>query len=299
MNNKFLSKDAKGMGFLYSIMIIGFVLISYFSQVILSYIFNPQGTAYSLINQCVSSGVILLVVILAKFSGAYQLPKFNKKGAIIGLPLALLLFLGMFMGLGFINNLIAGWLQSAGLIVSGTSMNLSTPWHLICYIIALAILPAVSEELLFRGVLVKGLNKIKPVYAVLLVSLSFGLYHMSLSKFVYQFIFGASLCLLYFATESLLSCIVAHFVNNFTVLLSMYLRIYVDLNSPIIIAIGLVLFAAFIAIVTLLLIKKKKNGQTCDNCYQQSKTEVGKYFGFASFGMIICLALIVLSLFPV
>ena len=299
MNNKFISKDARGMGFLYSIMIMGFVLLSYLSQAVLSLIFNKASTAYSIINQCVSSGVILLVVLLAKFGGAYQMPKFNKKGALIGVPLAILLFLGMFMGLGFINNLIAGWLQSAGLVVQGTSINLSTPWHFICFVIALAILPALSEEIFFRGVLLKGLNKIKPVYAVLLVSLVFGLYHMSLSKFVYQFIFGASLCVLYMATESLLSCIVAHFINNFTVLLSMFVKVYVDLNSPVIIAVGLVLFAAFIAIVTLLLIKKKKSSQVQNETYLESKTETGKFLAFAGFGMLISALLIVLSLFPV
>jgi len=299
MSNNLLSKGARGSGFLYSIMIIAIVLISYVSQTVLALVLNTKGTAYNIINQCVSSGVILVIIILAKFSGVYSMPRFNKKGLAIGAPLALLLFLGMFMGLGFINNLIAGWLESAGLIVSGTSINLGTPWHLICYVIALAILPAVSEEIFFRGVLVKGLEKAKPIYAILLVSLCFGLYHFSLSKFIYQFIFGAMLCLLYYATESLLSCVIAHFINNFTVILSMYLKVYVDLTDPIIIAIGLVLFAGFIAIITLLLIKKKKHSEPCDDCYQQSKAEAGTFAIFAGFGMLISLALIVLSLFPV
>ncbi len=299
MSNNLLSKGARGSGFLYSIMIIAIVLVSYVSQTVLALVFNTKGTAYNIINQCVSSGVILVIIIFAKFSGVYSMPRFNKKGLAIGAPLALLLFLGMFMGLGFINNLIADWLKSAGLIVSGTSINLSTPWHLICYVIALAILPAVSEEIFFRGVLVKGLDKAKPICAILLVSLCFGLYHLSLSKFIYQFIFGAMLCLLYYATESLLSCVIAHFINNFTVILSMYLKVYVDLTSPVIIAIGLVLFASFIAIVWLLLAKKCKNKKLEGKTETYVKTEAGTFSIFAGFGMLLCLALIVLSLFPV
>lgn len=297
MNNKSISKDARGTGLLYSIMIISLVLVSYVAQMILSATLNTKSTAYQAIGQCVSSGVILAVVILSKFTGVYTMPKFNKKGFVVGLPLAILLFLGMFMGLGFINNLFAGWLQSMGLVVSGIKLNLSTPWHLICFIVALAILPALSEELFFRGVLVKGLDKVKPVYTILLVSLCFALYHLSLSKFIYQFIFGVMLCLLYMATESLLSCIIAHFVNNFTVLLSMYLRVYIDLNSPIIIAIGLVFLAVFIAIISVLTVKKQKRNETKE--YSQSKLETASFVAYSGFGAFICAALIVLSLFPV
>ncbi len=298
MKNKLLSENAKSAGLIYSIMIAAFVIVSFLVQAILSAIINVKSTAYLAVMQCVSSGVIFAVIIFSKFNGFGLDTKIKVKPLYYGIPLAIMLFLGMFMGLGFINNVIAGWLTGLGLTVSSTSIPLSTPWHLITFVIAIAILPAISEELLFRGLLVRGLNKVKPIYAIFIVSLSFALYHMSLVKFIYQFIFGAMLCLLYYATESIISCMVAHFVNNFTVILSMYLGIVINLNSALIIAIGLVLLAGYVAIVVNLILKKNKQKVQETDEFISSKAEGNSFFLFASFGIFITALMIILSLIP-
>ena len=136
MNNKLLSKNAQSSGLIYSFMIVAFILVSFIVPSILALMISPKSTAYNVICQCVSSGVILAVVILAKFNGADYPIKLNKKGLIVGAPLALMLFVGVFMGLGFVNESIANWLESIGLKVGKTSISLRTPWHFISFFIS-------------------------------------------------------------------------------------------------------------------------------------------------------------------
>ena len=304
MKNKLLSKNAQSSGLIYSIMIVTYILISFIVPTILSFIINPNSTAYEIICQCISSGVIFAVVIFAKFNGANYSINFNKKGLIVGAPLALMLFVGVFMGFGFVNGKIADWLWSIGLNVSKPDYDFRTPWHFISYFISLVALPAFSEELLFRGVMIKGLNKVKPLFAIIMISLCFALYHCSLAKFVYQFVYSAMICLLYYATESVLSCVIAHFANNLFTLISMYLEwhgynVTIDLTNIWVIIIGLVVLAGFIAIVVTMIIKKSKNAEP-DTKEQKvvAKEEARKFFVFAMFGMVLCTLTIVLSLIP-
>ena len=83
-------------------------------------------------------------------------------------------------------------------------------------LIIIALLPAVVEEFIFRGLLLNGYKRRNPLMAILLSSFLFGLMHMNLNQFSYAFVIGVIFALLAYATGSLLPSILGHFIINGT-----------------------------------------------------------------------------------
>lgn len=92
-------------------------------------------------------------------------------------------------------------------------------------VIAMAAVPAVAEELLFRGVIFKGLQtKFKPVVAIVLSATFFMLMHGSLQQTVYQFVLGIILATIAYLGGNIVYSMIYHFVNNFIVVLMSYIQ---------------------------------------------------------------------------
>lgn len=103
-------------------------------------------------------------------------------------------------------------------------MLFNTVWDFLAGVFIMAILPAVTEELLFRGVILNGLNsKLSQNRAVIFSALMFMLIHGSLQQTVYQFILGLLLGYTFVKTNNLLYPMLLHFFNNFIVVVSAYL----------------------------------------------------------------------------
>lgn len=83
-------------------------------------------------------------------------------------------------------------------------------------LIIIALLPAVVEEFIFRGLIFNGYKKRNPLMAVLLSAFLFGLLHMNVNQFSYAFVMGIVFALLAYATGSLLPSILGHFIINGT-----------------------------------------------------------------------------------
>jgi len=83
-------------------------------------------------------------------------------------------------------------------------------------IIVIALLPAISEELIFRGVLQNILRKAvaNPHLAVWVTALIFSAIHMQWYGFVPRMLLGALFGYLYFWSGQLSLAVLAHFVNN-------------------------------------------------------------------------------------
>ena len=107
-----------------------------------------------------------------------------------------------------------------------------------------ALLPALAEETFFRGVMLKGSSR-KVVHGILITSVCFALYHGNVTQLIYQFIYGVILSFLAIKAKSVLPCLVAHFINNFAILLLEYLKVSIDLYNGVTIALGLMLLAVF------------------------------------------------------
>ena len=142
----------------------------------------------------------------------------------------------------------------------------------------------VFEELLFRGVILRTLDKYHRTFAILVSSALFGMMHMNLSQGVTTFFIGCVLAYASLKEESMTLPIVLHIVNNLVAVLSVALPVL-----SIFFSLGLI--ACFVGMVYLLHRHKDKipelfKREHCDYPY-------GKMF-FSRWTMIVYLILFVL-----
>ena len=100
----------------------------------------------------------------------------------------------------------------------------SFPLYLLALLL-MAFIPAVCEELLFRGVILHGLrDRFGTWSSIALSALMFALMHGNLQQFVYPFILGGIMGWLVTKTGSLFSSMIVHFINNFLVVTFAYIQ---------------------------------------------------------------------------
>jgi membrane protease YdiL (CAAX protease family) len=76
------------------------------------------------------------------------------------------------------------------------------------------LLASITEEILFRGYLLRAYEEIGSFPGVLIVGILFGMFHLSLQNLVATVFLGITMGYLVFRTNSLLAGITAHFTNN-------------------------------------------------------------------------------------
>ena len=266
-----------------------YVLFAFIGQSITASVFTFGSRAYNLIVSLFPIIALVCITVYAKikqqktFKCLLLLNQFKP----INLLLAIMLAVGMFLGLGFINQIIINGLESVGLTLPQTTVVVKDTGDFIGYALTLCLLPAVFEELFFRGVLLNDIKEYNPLHVSLFIGGLFALYHGSLSQLVYQFIYGTLLTFLAIKSGSSLPCIIAHFLNNFTIILLEYLGVYLNLLNPVVIVVGLIVLGVFLTV----LIKgyNKQNRQSLPRKHYANLYSVT--------GAILCLSLIILGLF--
>ncbi|MCI5958454.1 MAG: ABC transporter permease subunit [Lachnospiraceae bacterium] len=128
----------------------------------------------------------------------------------------------------FVGALILGALlmpifpESAKGLTQLDDMLVNQPVYLLVLVVAL--MPAIGEELLFRGFVMGTLKKrCRPVVAIGVTTLIFAAYHMSLIKMFTIGIVGLGLTLVTYKTGSIAASMCVHFMNNLlSVLITKY-----------------------------------------------------------------------------
>lgn len=92
-------------------------------------------------------------------------------------------------------------------------------------VVAFALLPAVTEEFLYRGVIIAEYERCGAPLAVLLSSFTFSLIHFNLIRLPVYFFYGVVLSLVLYATRSVVASTVIHTANNIFV---MFFEVYVQ-----------------------------------------------------------------------
>lgn len=105
------------------------------------------------------------------------------------------------------------------------SLSIANFGMFLLFVLVSAVTPAICEEIIFRGIVLNGLRtKFKDIISILLSAVMFALMHNSLQQFIYPFLLGIILGWLYLRTGSIIASMLAHFANNFLVLLISYLQ---------------------------------------------------------------------------
>lgn len=131
---------------------------------------------------------------------------------------SLVVFFGSLNFTTFFNTL---FLSFATPSISGVPLN--NFGEFLLSVLCFAIIPAIAEELIFRGVVFSSLkNKIGLVWAVIVSSVAFTLIHFSIFQTIHQFLLGVVLSLIFYFTGKLVYSMFFHFFNNFFVLFFVY-----------------------------------------------------------------------------
>jgi len=81
-------------------------------------------------------------------------------------------------------------------------------------LIVIALLPAVFEESIYRGLFYNEYRKVSPIGGLLLSAFLFGIMHANWNQFSYAFVMGMVFGLIIEATDSILSSMILHFCIN-------------------------------------------------------------------------------------
>ncbi len=136
---------------------------------------------------------------------------------------------------GFMKN-IEEWMASKEDMakrITNMFLKADTTWGLIINLIVIAVIPAIGEELFFRGLLQRlfiDLARNKHI-GIILAALVFSAFHMQFYGFVPRFLLGVMLGYLYLWSGSLWVTIIAHFVNNGIAVLFFYFTEKHGLNA--------------------------------------------------------------------
>ena len=99
---------------------------------------------------------------------------------------------------------------------SGLPIINPTNWGMyFAALLLLAFIPAVEEELIFRGIIFNGLrSRFKDYQAILISAAMFAVMHANLQQLVYPFLLGIIMAWVVMRTGSMVSSVIVHFTNN-------------------------------------------------------------------------------------
>lgn len=283
------NKNSIRGGCFYTATLLLFLVVSLFGRLLLDALQADKTVLYAVLSALSAS--VFIVASLFYVKKDVKLLKIKSFSPIYLFP-ALMLAFGMFLGLGFLNMLVASGVQEIGGTITTTDFPLDTPWQYILFTVSLCAFPAVAEEMFFRGVMIDSLSKVGKTACVFTVALCFSLYHGNVAQLAYQFIYGLGLGFLTIKANSIIPAIIAHFINNFAVLSLEYLNIALNLNNVVIIIIGSALLINF---VLFMIFYDKASVIACE------KTESVRnfYIPFGAIGIAVATLIVILSALPV
>ncbi len=117
-------------------------------------------------------------------------------------------------------NLLSQFFTQNEVVGSMSTIVMKYPFPLALFVIA--VLPAICEELAYRGVFYKGYKSCGPWFAMLLSAFFFGIMHMDLNQFCYAFVLGILFLIINEAMGSFLPSVLLHFYINGRSLILLY-----------------------------------------------------------------------------
>lgn len=200
-----------------------------------------------------------------------------------------------FMLSNYMTNLFLGNMDLIGIPVNQSSSGFEKSWiNLVVYILSVAVIPAMTEEFIFRGVLLGILKKYGESFAVVTSALLFGLMHQNFVQLPFAFVGGLVFGYITIYTGSIVPAMAVHFANNLFSCIFTSLPKYIGNTPSEIIYSAAVLLSLILGVYSVYKLSKKDKGlarfkRGTDAKYSDlMRTEKEKYkYFFQSFGILV------------
>ncbi len=211
----------------YFICLFCFVLMRIITQVLVTYYhIEISDTLDFVLNLISQLGLMFIIptLLLSLFQKQkikttlynFGYDKLGYKPIIIAILLGVLCY--------FLNHSVAGFfstiIEMTGFetlpsISSTTKGSTYTTQMFLINVVSACILPAICEETLHRGLLLKGSYSLGVTRALVLSSVMFGLMHLNINQFFYATILGFIIGIVAIAGKNIIPAMIIHFMNNF------------------------------------------------------------------------------------
>jgi membrane protease YdiL (CAAX protease family) len=229
------------------ITLVSFIVCTVLSIFLLPFFFDVEYSSLSIIvDHDYNQSVIHALKFIQLFSclGLFILPPFfyaylsaenifsNHKISrqVIILVVAIMILINPFVSFTFFLNQsidIPKWLMFYDqniYAITKAFLVMNSSVDLIVNLLVLAILPAIGEELVFRGFLQKKIISFskKPYLSIFFTALLFSVVHMQFEGVLPRFILGSVLGLMFYFSSNIWIPIIAHFINNALIVILSY-----------------------------------------------------------------------------
>ena len=229
------------------ITLVSFIVCTVLSIFLLPFFFDVEYSSLSIIvDHDYNQSVINALKFIQLFSclGLFILPPFfygylsaenifsNHKISrqVIILVVAIMILINPFVSFTFFLNQsidIPKWLMFYDqniYAITKAFLVMNSSVDLIVNLLVLAILPAIGEELVFRGFLQKKIINFskKPYLSIFFTALLFSVVHMQFEGVLPRFILGSVLGLMFYFSSNIWIPIIAHFINNALIVILSY-----------------------------------------------------------------------------
>lgn len=204
----------------------------------------------------------------------------------------ILVTFGALFGLSSLNDYFVALLEKWGYVADAVTLPKKSFASVVSTIIFVALIPAVMEESVFRGLMLKGAENFGKIQAVLVTAAAFSLYHMSPSQTIYQFVIGVIYGFVALSSGSVIPTTILHFLNNFIIIVIYYFfpSFKIEGSVKIIVTVLGVLAVLAALFITLKGFSFKKEDK-------KDKASIVEYVSYLAPGFLICLVMWIANLF--
>ena len=221
-----------------------------------------DSTSYLLLSSVARLAFMLLPLLIASLF-------FGRAPASVSAPRPLKgrdVFFGILVGMGvfilanYVANFILIFLQSFGVEPPEFPSFMDTSvTSLLCNLFALAVLPAVLEELAFRHTILRLLRPYGDGFAVLISALLFGLVHGNVTQVPFATIGGLALGWLYVKSDNLMLPITVHFANNALATVLEYCDLFLTDKQAMVFHLVVYALIVLIAVISVIILAAKRS----------------------------------------
>lgn len=226
---------------------------------------------------------VLVAVFYFAYTGSFKKTVNAQKCAPKYYLIAVLLQIGL-LSLSELNAIFLSFLENFGYTDAGISLPSTDGAGFIGVFFVIAVLPALLEELIFRGAILDGLKTaFGTLGSVLICGALFALYHQNPAQTAYQFCCGTAFALVAVRSGSILPTVLSHFLNNLFVLF-MYKFGVTQFSPTVFTVIVCVSVCCLLVSLGWLIFFDKK-----PDCKQEKeKGNAKRFFLFSAVGIFVC-----------